>query len=112
MEQDKNDSMQKAGADDSSSRVMVYNFSKYSKMQDATRERLFASGESRGFVSQAQQPRMLTLDAQEINCLVESLSNYSGYLHSAIERSADLKSANVYNVRLSFAEGLLAKLTQ
>lgn len=90
--------------------LKLYDFAKATK-KDVTRERLFVSGASRSFVPACKKAKVVTLEAEDVNCLMESLYNYSGYLHGAMERCPDTSSAYTYNVRLSFVEGLILKLT-
>lgn len=112
MEQ-KQDGILRDVAEESSEEVSglkLYDFAKAAK-KDVTRERLFVSGDSRSYIPNSKKSKVLTLEAEDVNCLVESLYNYSGYLHGAMERCPDISSANTYNVRLSFVEGLIMKLT-
>jgi len=91
--------------------LKVYSFSRAAERKDISRERLYVSGENKGFLSPVKK-RVVALESEDILCIVESLNNYSGYLHGAIERCPDLKSADGYAVRLSFVENLIARLTQ
>lgn len=89
----------------------IYDSSK-AKYSDPTRKRVFVSGDMCSYVPPVAKSRTVTLEAEDLNCLVEGLNTYLGYLHGAMERSQDLKKAELCRARLTYVEGLIARLTQ